>query len=82
MTISRWGVYSIVLMVAGLAVGAVFAFWLYDQKNYHLLVCVLLELEAAVTSGIAVRRGSAWWLAVTVCSGCLAAQGAVALFIE
>jgi len=82
MTMNRWGVYSIALMVAGLALGAVFTFWLHDQRNYHLLAYVLLELAAVVTSIIAVKRGSWWWLAVSVCSVFLAGQATLALFVE
>jgi hypothetical protein len=82
MTINRWGVYSVALLAAGLAVGAIFTLWLHDQRNYHLPVYVLLEVAAAASSIVAIRRGNWWWLIVTLSSLFLAAQATLALFVE
>jgi membrane protein implicated in regulation of membrane protease activity len=82
MAINRWGICGVVLMAAGLLVGTMFTLWLHDQRNYHLPVYVLLQVAAAASSIVAIKRGSWWWLIVTLSSLFLAAQAAIALFVE
>jgi hypothetical protein len=82
MKISRWGASSLVLAVAGLAVGLICTRWIKDARNLYLIPYILLEVGATACGIAAVVRGSKWWILVAFCAVLLAGQASLALFVE